>query len=132
MNKIILSGNLCKEIETNYYNNKLCLRNSIAVKRDFKNKNNEYDTDFFNITLWGQLAEYIKKYGSLGARVLIMGKLFNNEYEAEDGTKKHSNEIQVESIELLSSKKDTKQDSLEEEFEAKEETQENSDDDFLE
>lgn len=133
MNKIILSGNLCRDIETNYYNNKLCLRNSIAVKRDFKNKNNEYDTDFFNITLWGQLAEYIKNYADKGTKVLIAGRLLNNEYEAEDGTKKHSNEVQVESIEILSERKNKDEVELtpEEAFGENKEEKPTSIDDFL-
>ena len=107
MNKIILSGNLCNDIETNTYNDRTCVKNSIAVKRDFKNKNGEYDTDFFNITLWGSHAEYISKYAKKGYKVLVSGKLLNNEYEASDGTKKFSNDIQVEQIEIISSRRST-------------------------
>ena len=114
MNKIILSGNLCKEIEVNIYNGKACVKNSIAVKRDYKNANGEYDTDFFNFTLWGTQAEFIKKYAKMGYKVLLSGRLINNEYEAEDGTKKYSNDIQVEHIEILSSKKEAKDNASEE------------------
>lgn len=113
MNKIILSGNLCKEIEVKYYNDRKNVKNSIAVRRDFKNKNNEYDTDFFNFTVWGKQAEYIDTYGSKGDKVLICGKLLNNNYE-KDGKTIYSNDIQVESIELIGGKRE--KNNIEEDF----------------
>ena len=115
MNKIILSGNLCRDIEVYKYNNKSCVHNSIAVKRDYKNKEGNYDTDFFNITLWEAQADFINKYASKGTKILVSGRLINNEYEAEDGTKKTSNDIQVESIEILGTKKDTQESATSEE-----------------
>lgn len=110
MNKIILSGNVCQDIELNTYNKKSCVRNSIAVKRDYKNSKGEYDTDFFNITLWDSKADFISKYANKGTRILISGRLTNNEYENQDGEKKYSNDIQVDHIEILTSKKEDKTD----------------------
>lgn len=110
MNKIILSGNICQDIELNTYNKKSCVRNSIAVKRDFKNSKGEYDTDFFNITLWESKADFISKYAKKGSKILVSGRLTNNEYETENGEKKYSNEVQVDHIEILTSKKEDKTD----------------------
>ena len=104
MNKIILSGNICKDIELKYYGDKHCIKNSIAVRRDFKNKDNEYDTDFFNFTIWGVQAEFMSKYASKGTKILISGKILNNNYENKDGNTVFSNDIQVENIEIISRK----------------------------
>jgi single-strand DNA-binding protein len=106
MNKIILSGNLCKDIEVKYYNDRKNIKNTIAVRRDFKNKNGEYDTDFFTFTIWGNQAEYIDKFANKGDKVLICGKLLNNNYE-KDGNMVYSNDIQVENIELIGNRKST-------------------------
>lgn len=106
MNKIILSGNLCKDIEVKYYNDRKNIKNTIAVRRDFKNKNGEYDTDFFTFTIWGNQAEYIDKFATKGDKVLISGKLLNNNYE-KDGRMIYSNDIQVENIELIGGRKET-------------------------
>ena len=76
------------------------VKNTIAVRRDFKNKNGEYDSDFFNFSVWGNQAEYLANYGNKGDRIAICGKLLNNNYE-RDGQMIYSNDIQVESIELL-------------------------------
>ena len=105
MNKIILSGNLCKDIEVKYYNDRKNIKNTIAVRRDFKNKNGEYDTDFFTFTIWGNQAEYIDKFATKGDKVLICGKLLNNNYE-KDGKMIYSNDIQVENIELIGGKRE--------------------------
>jgi len=103
MNKIILTGNICKDIEVKYYNDKKYVKNTIATKRDYKNKDGEYDTDFFNFTVWGVQSEYLEKYAKKGDRIIICGKMLNNNYE-KDGQMVYSNDIQVETIELLSSK----------------------------
>lgn len=104
MNKIILCGNICKDIEIKYYADRKVIKNTIAVKRDFKNKNGEYDTDFLNFTVWGNQAEFLNNYAQKGDKVLICGKLLNNNYE-KDGQTVYSNDVQVENIEILSQRK---------------------------
>lgn len=105
MNKIILIGNMCRDIEVNHYNDRKVVRNTIAVRRDYKNKNGEYDSDFFNFSVWGVQAEFVEKYAHKGDKIAIVGKLLNNNYE-RDGQTVYSNDIQVESIELLSPRKE--------------------------
>ena len=103
MNKIILTGNICRDIETKYYNDKKYVKNTIAVKRDYKNKEGNYDSDFFNFTIWGNQSEFLANYAKKGDKILISGKLLNNNYE-NDGQTVYSNDIQVENIELLKAK----------------------------
>lgn len=54
--------------------------------------------------MWGNQAEYIEKYAQKGDKVIICGKLQNNNYE-KDGQMVYSDVVQVENIELLSNKK---------------------------
>lgn len=109
MNKIILSGNLVKEIELrNTANGTSVVQNTIAVKNDYKNAKGEYDSEFINIVAWKQTAEYIKKYASKGSKILVEGKLRNRSYEKQDGTKGYVTEVIVEKVELLSFKKEEK------------------------
>lgn len=104
MNKIILSGNLCKDIELKYTNNnKAVMQNTLAVKNDFKNANGEYESQFINLVVWNNNAEYLKKYASKGSKVLVEGKLTNRSYDKTDGTKAYITEVVVEKVELLSS-----------------------------
>ena len=104
MNKIILSGNLCKDIELKYTNNnKAVMQNTLAVKNDFKNANGDYESQFINLVVWNNNAEYLKNYASKGSKVLVEGKLTNRSYDKTDGTKAYITEVVVEKVELLSS-----------------------------
>lgn len=96
---------MCRDIEVNHYNDRKVVKNTIAVRRDFKNKNGEYDSDFFTFSVWGNQAEFVEKYAHKGDKIAIVGKLLNNNYE-KDGQTVYSNDIQVESIELLSPRKE--------------------------
>ena len=94
-------GRITKDNEIKYYNDRKYLKNTIAVRRDFKNKEGKYDSDFFTFTVWGNQAEYLEKYSGKGTRIAIAGKIQNNNYEKQDGTKVYSDDIQVENIEIL-------------------------------
>lgn len=113
MNRIILSGNICKDIEVRYtQSNKPVIQNTIAVKNDFKNKDGNYDSQFINIVVWNNQAEYLAKYAAKGSKVLVEGRLTNRSYDKQDGTKAYITEVVVEKLELLgmAKKEETKQD----------------------
>ena len=107
MNKVILSGNLCKDIDLKYTSNNIAaLQNTIAVKNDFKNKSGEYESQFINFTAYRTTAEYLAKYAAKGVKVLLEGRWSNRSYEKEDGTKVYISEVIVERAELVGAKKE--------------------------
>ena len=107
MNKIVLSGNLVKEIDLRSTGNGTSVvQNTIAVRNDYKNAKGENDSEFINIVAWKQTAEYLSKYASKGSKVLVEGRLRNRSYEKQDGTKGYVTEVIVEKVELLSFKKE--------------------------
>ena len=106
MNKVILTGNLCKDIELRYTtSNKAVLQNSIAVRNNYKNADGNYDSEFINIVVWSKTAEFLKKYAAKGSKLLVEGRLTNRSYEKQDGTKAYITEVIAENVELLDSKK---------------------------
>ena len=106
MNKVILTGNLVKDIELKYTeSNKAYLQNTIAVKNDFKNANGEYESQFINIEVWNKTAEFLSKYAGKGSKVLAEGKIVTRNYTAQDGTKRYVTNVAVEKVELLTTKK---------------------------
>ncbi len=113
MNKVILSGNLCKDIEVRYtQSNKLVIQNTIAVKNDFKNKDGDYESQFINIVVWNNQAEFLNKYAAKGTKILVEGRIANRSYDKQDGAKAYITEVIVEKLELLGvgRKEETKQD----------------------
>lgn len=122
MNKIIVSGRLTKDGETrSTESGKQVYSGSVAVNRKFKNKDGEYETDFFNFTYWNindKFSQYLKK----GKQVVIEGNLQNRNYEDKDGNKKHITEIIAERIELTG---ESKKETTEQQMNIKTEYQEN-------
>lgn len=77
---------------------------SIAVPREYKNKDGKYDADFFRCVAYHSLAERIGKYTRKGDMVGIHGKLRQNRY-SRDGKNYSTVEIQVEEVKFLTPKK---------------------------
>ena len=106
MNKAILCGNLCKDIDLRCTTSgKYVFQNTIAVRNDFKNKDGEYDSTFINIVVWGNTAEYLSKHADKGSKILLEGRISNRSYDKQDGSKAYITEVIAEKVELLSYKK---------------------------
>ncbi len=105
MNKITLTGRLTEEPKVTYSAGAEPVARasfSFAVP-DMSMKRDEdwnYPTDFFRCTCWGKLAEIVEKHCNKGTKLLLSGRLKNNNYE-KDGQKVYSNEIVIDSLEFL-------------------------------
>ena len=109
MNKVILTGNLVKDVEVRQtQSGKEVVSNSIAVKRDFKDSDGNYPTDFINFVAWGSQATYLGDYAKKGDRLEIVGRWQVRTYEDQNGDKRTMNECLVESVSVFS--KSEKQD----------------------
>lgn len=103
MNKFIISSRLTEDVKTKTLPSGTVTANfSVAVKRDRKNENGDYDSDFFNIVVFGKLAENCQKYLKKGSQALICGAVQNRSYEAKDGTKRYITEVIANEVEFIS------------------------------
>lgn len=102
MNRFVGIGNICKDIELKSTNSGKCvLQNSIAIRNDFKNANGEYDSEFVNIVVWGNTAEYMQKYAHKGMKIAVEGRIQTRSYDKTDGTKGYVTEVVCSNVELL-------------------------------
>lgn len=96
MNKVILMGRLTKDPEfTTTTNGVSVARFTLAVQRQFRNADGEYDVDFINCVAWRNNAEFIDKYFKKGERILVAGSMQVRSYDAADGTKRYATEVVV-------------------------------------
>ena len=98
MNKIIVTGNLTKDMEVEITSNdkihgKISIANNVGYGENQK-------TNFLMCDLYGQRVDALSKYLVKGAKVLINGQLNVSNIEKEDGWKTYVN-VYVEDIELL-------------------------------
>ena len=106
MNKIILMGRLTRDPETRYSqgeNQTAIARFSLAVDRRFKCQG-DAEADFFNCTAFGRQAEFVEKYLKQGTKILLTGRVQNDNYTNRNGEKVYSVQIIAEEIEFAESR----------------------------
>lgn len=106
MNKVILMGRLTRDPEVRYSQGSsqtAVARFSIAVDRRFK-RDGEPDADFFNCTAFGKQAEFIERYLHKGVKILLTGRVQNDNYTNKEGQQVYSVRIMTEEIEFAESK----------------------------
>lgn len=102
MNKIIVTGRLVNDVDLKVSEKGVMFfNNSIAVKRDYKNQEGNYDSDFFNIVAFNSTAKYLGDYASKGDYILIEGTLGTRNYVNREGNKVYVTEISVQRSEIL-------------------------------
>lgn len=105
MNKVIMMCRLTKDPEiVNTTSGTTIARYNIAVDRKFK-REGDPDADFFQCTSFGKQAEFVEKYLTKGIKVVITGRVQNNNYTDKNGQKVYGTVILVEEIEFAESKK---------------------------
>ena len=106
MNKVILVGRLTRDPEVRYSQGASATavaRFSIAVDRRFK-REGEPDADFFNCTAFGKQAEFVERYLKQGTKMVVVGRVQNDNYTNREGQKVYSVQIIVDELEFAESK----------------------------
>lgn len=106
MNKVILVGRLTRDPEIRYSqgaSSTAVARFSIAVDRRFK-REGEPDADFFNCTAFGKQAEFVERYLKQGIKMVVVGRIQNDNYTNREGQKVYSVQIMVDELEFAESK----------------------------
>lgn len=85
MNILSLVGTMVKDIELKQYQNKTRGFIRIAVQKEFKNAQGEYESNFFNISVWGNNADFLAKYAPKGTTLAIIGRLDSYTKKDENG-----------------------------------------------
>ena len=111
MNKTFFIGNLTRDPEEfkGQNDNSIC-KFSIAVGRDYANKDGVKETDFFPVVIFGRLASVCMQYLKKGNKVAVLGSLQNRSYEDKDGIKRTVTEIIAKDIEFLTPKQTEEKD----------------------
>ena len=101
MNKVVLIGRLTKDPELRYAagSGTAVTRFTIAVNRQFKKD----EADFISCVAWNKTAETIAQYFTKGRPIAIVGHMQTGSYDAQDGTKRYTTDVAVESFEFVGS-----------------------------
>jgi len=106
-NKVILVGNLTREIELKYLQSGTAIGNSaIATSRKFKSAQGEQKEEvcFVDIAFFGRSAEIANQYLKKGSKILVEGRLKLDQWTDQNGGKRSKHSIIVETMQMLDSK----------------------------
>ena len=104
MNKVIMCGRLTRDPDVRYGDNqKAVARFSLAVDRRFT-REGDPTADFFNCTAFGKIAEVVEKHVTKGTKLIITGRIQNDNYTNKDGQTVYSVQILVDELEFAESK----------------------------
>ena len=81
MNSCVMVGRLTKDVDFRINGDKSTAKFTIAVNREFKNSQGNYDADFINCTAFGKRAETIQKYFTKGQQVCVKGPWRTGSYD---------------------------------------------------
>lgn len=104
MNLIIICGRLTRDPEVRAGGSTQIARYTVAVDRKFK-RDGDPDADFFNCTVFGKSAEFAEKYFRQGTKVIVTGRMQQDNYTNKDGEKVYAWNLIVNEQEFAESKK---------------------------
>ena len=114
-NKVILVGNLTRDIEMRYAPSGAAIGScAIAVTRIFSGSSGEKreETCFIDISFFGRTAEIANQYLSKGSKILVEGRLRFEQWNDQNGQPRSKHSVAVESMEMLGSTLNSNQKSL--------------------
>ena len=99
-NQICVVGNLTRDPELRYTASGRGVASfGLAVNRRYQ-KNSEWveETSFFDVVAWGNLGENLAASAVKGNRIVVMGRLQQRSWDADDGTTKSKIEIVADDV----------------------------------
>lgn len=112
LNKIILQGRLTKDLELRSTNSGTSVAGgTLAVQRNRKDTDGQYQSEFVDIVLWGKLAEHASTWFHKGDMCIVSGRLESRDWQDKNGNKRRSWEVQCESIDFCGGKSQPKENS---------------------
>src|SRR5699024_12091075 len=96
MNNVQLIGRLTRDIDLRKTPQGDSVgRFTLAVDRNYKNKQGEYDADFINCTIWRGAADILSRYAQKGTKIAVDGNISNGSYHNQHSLRVYSLEVYV-------------------------------------
>lgn len=117
INNVVLVGRLTRDPELRYTQSNTAVATfNMAVNRNFKAQNGEYEADFINCVMWRQSAENLSNWAKKGMLLAIVGRIQTRNYEGNDGKRVYITEVVAESFRLLESREKYNQASMDQQM----------------
>ncbi len=106
-NKIILVGNLSRDVELKYTPSGTAIANfGIATNRTYKDASGQQEQEvmFIDVKVFGRSAEIANQYLHKGKRVLVEGRLAQEQWVDRNGQKRSKHVVIAEKVQFMDTK----------------------------
>ena len=108
LNKVFIMGRMTRSPELRRTQNGTAVTGfTLAVDRDFKDKDGEKVADFIDCVAWRTTAEFIAKNFAKGRMTVVEGRLQQRDFKDKDGNSRRVSEVQIDNIYFGDSKRDS-------------------------
>lgn len=105
INKAVIIGNLTKEIELRKTrDNRSTCSFTVACQRNYKNADDEYESDFINCVAYAHSADYLSNYAHKGDMIAVSGRIQTRNYKNNDGKTVYVTEIVCDDASIVHSR----------------------------
>lgn len=107
VNKVILIGNLGRDVELKYLPSGDAVANiSVATTETWKDKegNKKEATEWTRVAMFGKTAEIAGQYLKKGSQVYIEGKLQTKKWTDKEGQERYTTEVRCDRMQMLGAK----------------------------
>ena len=119
LNKVVIMGRFTKDPELRRTGSGTAVTSfSLACDRDFKSQSGDKETDFIEVVVWRNTAEFVSKYFSKGRMAVVEGRLQIRDWTDKSGNKRTTAEVVAENVYFADSKRSESNDNQKENFNA--------------
>ncbi len=111
VNNVVLVGRITKDPEVKKLGDgtsSVC-NFTLAVNRNFKNSQGDYDADFINCVVFNQVADLMERYVFKGHLLAVQGRIQTRNYDGNDGRKVYVTEVVANNVSFLESKRSSEE-----------------------
>lgn len=110
LNKVMIIGYTGRDAELRYTANGTALSDfSVAVSRRWQSRQTgewEDETEWFNVTLFGDQAERISQYITKGKQLYVEGRLRTRNWDDDQGVRHYRTELIANTVQFLDRRQD--------------------------
>ena len=101
-NSVNLIGRITKDPEVRGDGSSSTIaRTCMAVKRDFKDSDGNYGSDFINIVAFGSTASFLEKFFHKGDAIALQGRIQTGSYTNKDGAKVYTTDVVADKVDFV-------------------------------
>lgn len=101
INKVVMVGRLTRDSELKYTTSGMAVGHASIAVNGRKGKDGNESVSFFDVNIFGKLAENLQQYLTKGKQIGITGYLKQERWQGQDGTNRTRITVNAEEVELL-------------------------------